>query len=761
MKTKTLRPFISLAALISVTTAEAELIAHWPLDADGTDATGNGFDGNIIGTVDFGQPGANANTGTSAAFPDTGHLDVLYNEALNPKSFTVTMWANAATTDGYASVITNRDDFNLGVSTHGFVLYNDNNGLWSFWSGDGNPGWDLLDGSAVETNTWTHLAISYDSITNTKVLWINGVEAVSEEVPPPGPPQYSPNGTVEMENLHIGSGSDTGEALFFDGLIDDVALWNVALDQSIIQSIMANGVAAGLPDPGFTIFPIVDLELNGGVQTFEIPITNDGQSQNLTVTSVEVIDGPNFSVSTLPADILPGETGNIVLSFDPAGNNGLFEADLQITSNDELVPVKTITVRGSIHDPMVVADALLDLETQTTATTTISNTGASRTLNISSVTITGDDAAFFTIASSPASLAPGATGDIVVNFNSSGVEGVFRAVLEIASDDPLVPTALINLRAEEPFGSDLVAWWPLDFDATDASGNGFDGVISGVLFQEAGANGNTGGSLSFDGSSTRIDVDFSELLNPESFTVTLWALARSIDGFASPITSRDDFNNGVSTHGYILYNDNSGIWNFWTGDGNPGWDQLPGNPVEIDTWAHLAITYDAATNTKKIFTNGVEVNSEEVAPPGPTQYSPNGVVEMENLHIGAGSDTGGNFFFNGLIDDVALFRTALSEADIQSIMTGGVGAFTGAGTPLSIFSIVVGPNPDQVTISWNSQTGATYAVERTPDLAAASAPGASWDELTDSVASEGMTTTYTDTVPAGSTKIFYRVRKTN
>ncbi|MGY8659621.1 MAG: PEP-CTERM sorting domain-containing protein, partial [Verrucomicrobiales bacterium] len=58
------------------------------------------------------------------------------------------------------------------------------------------------------------------------------------------------NGTVESENLHIGSGADSGQAFYFSGNIDDVSIWNEALDQASIQDIKDNGVSnTAVPEP--------------------------------------------------------------------------------------------------------------------------------------------------------------------------------------------------------------------------------------------------------------------------------------------------------------------------------------------------------------------------------------------------------------------------------------------------------------------------------------------------------------------------------
>ena len=734
-----------LISCLSLGSCHAELVAHWPLDTDAVDATGNGHDGAVVdGNVNFGQSGANANTGSAASFPDTGHIDIPFDEALNPSSFTVALWANAASSGGFASPITSRDDVGGGASTHGFIIYNDNGGNWNFWTGDGNPGWDNLNAGPVSIGTWTHLAISYDAVTETKNFYVNGVLAATDTAAD----QYSPNGTVEMEALHIGSGQDDGANFYFDGQIDDIGVWDEALDEAVIQSIMDNGISSGLPDPALSSPNSIDLDLNGSVQSLEIPITNGGQSQSLNISAATFSENANFSVSGLPGSIAPGGTDNINISFDPKGGNGEFSADLEITSDDSLNPVRTITVRGTIKDPMLVSDLTLDLGNSSSGSLSITNNGASRALNITNLEFTGPDADHFN-SNLPAIIAAGGGSETLeVTFDSLGQDGTFTATLEISSDDPLVPVTSITVIASVPVANPLVAWWPLDADGTDASGNGFDGTIVGSLAPAEGANAATGGSLTFDGGS-RIDVPFDQDLNPDNFTITMWANASSTSGFASPITSRDDVNAGVSTHGFIIYNDNGGNWNFWTGDGNPGWDTLPAGPVSIGTWTHLAISYDSVTETKSFYIDGVLAATDTAA----NQYSPNGTVETEGLHLGAGADDGNSFWFTGTLDDVGLFRTALSEEDISTIMMSGVGGFTGAAKSLVITNLESGPGDGQVTITFDSTSNATYIVERSTDLL-------TWEELNDNVSSAGEVTTFTDiSLPSGTAKVFYRVTR--
>ena len=130
------------------------------------------------------------------------------------------------------------------------------------------------------------------------------------------------------------------------------------------------------------------------------------------------------------------------------------------------------------------------------------------------------------------------------------------------------------------------------------------------------------------------------------------------------LTNRNDIGPGTELQGFILYNDGAGNWSFWTGDGDPGWPAVAGPPVEVGIWQHLAISFDAATNTKTLYFNGSEFDSAT-----DQGYVPN---DLRDLHIGGGGDLGTEFRFDGLIDDVGLWDRALSGAEIQNVMTYGV-----------------------------------------------------------------------------------------
>jgi hypothetical protein len=264
--------FIALL-LITAFRAQAELVAHWPLDGNAKDLLGN-HDGAESGVI-FGVEGAANHTGTAAEFNGSNStITVPFDSAMNPESFTLSMWVNADSTNGFASPVTSRDD--TPTSVHGYLVYNDNRGNWNFWTGTGGPSgaWNQMSGGKVEIGSWTHIAVSYDDGSQTKKLYVNGSLASSNSAPN----LYDPNGP-QSENLHIGSGADSGGAFFFDGLIDDVALWDHALTSAEIKDLMTNGVPGG--PPSVTVFeaspPFIDSGQN---------VTLSWEIQNATSVSI-------------------------------------------------------------------------------------------------------------------------------------------------------------------------------------------------------------------------------------------------------------------------------------------------------------------------------------------------------------------------------------------------------------------------------------------------------------------------------------------
>ena len=209
---------------------------------------------------------------------------------------------------------------------------------------------------------------------------------------------------------------------------------------------------------------------------------------------------------------------------------------------------------------------------------------------------------------------------------------------------------LLHLRLEDAAGSTAPNVGLL---GTAANGTYRNGVLGGQAgpqpplfpgFEPA----NKGAR--FDGVDDKIEVPFLPALNSNVFTVEVWAKVNGGAGtYRSPLTSRDD----APQRGYIFYAADNNTWQFWTGTGG-GWHTLVGPAVVNGQWTHLAGVYDG-TN-KSFYVNGRLAG---------TQATPVPLNTARVLRVGAGATEGdGTFFFNGDIDEVAVFGRALSGAEV-------------------------------------------------------------------------------------------------
>ncbi|MDA7881326.1 lamin tail domain-containing protein [Akkermansiaceae bacterium] len=208
-------------------------------------------------------------------------------------------------------------------------------------------------------------------------------------------------------------------------------------------------------DPLLQIESSVNLNLDGSVQTIDIPVANLGATQNLTL-STPTLSGTHsdaFSLLSAPSSIAPGSGDNIQLSFNPTGLTGNISASLDFTTNDTSQPSVSVALSGFIHDPRISVASFFDIGFFPSGSGiqseqfTISNIGGGQTLNITGTNITGAQASSFSITSSPASIAPLGSDTITIQLDPMGNDGIFSAQLEITSNDALNSTTIVNLNA--------------------------------------------------------------------------------------------------------------------------------------------------------------------------------------------------------------------------------------------------------------------------------------------------------------------------
>ncbi|MGC9400246.1 MAG: LamG-like jellyroll fold domain-containing protein [Anaerolineae bacterium] len=227
--------------------------------------------------------------------------------------------------------------------------------------------------------------------------------------------------------------------------------------------------------------------------------------------------------------------------------------------------------------------------------------------------------------------------------------------------------ALFVLGALAPSSSaagTLALYLPFDEAAgptfADASGNDFDGACSGGSCPTVGVSGQVDGALSFDGTDDYVEVPYNAAFNPSSFTVAAWVYLTGGSGdYRTVIASRA----GSPTRGYILYATDADVWQFWLGRNDSFWHMVGTEPVTYNTWTHVAGVYDSATQTIRVYVNGQPAGSQSGA-----AFAPN-IQYPLRVGLSATEATPPPYYFPfpGSIDEVRVYASALTQADIAQL----------------------------------------------------------------------------------------------
>ena len=330
--------------------------------------------------------------------------------------------------------------------------------------------------------------------------------------------------------------------------------------------------------------------------------------------------------------------------------------------------------------------------------------------------------------------------------------------------------------------TNLLAYWTFDEGsgsiAYDSSGNNDTGTVAGAQW----TSGLFGSALNFDGT-FQVNVPNSGSLNPVSgLTLSAW-INPSAWSFTPRIVQK-----GQSDNQYRLYGDaNTGLLVFDISGVTSGTVTTP--LPSPGAWYHVAGTYDKSL--MGLYVNGLLVTQQVASGALP--------VTTDTLSVGGKPGSGnGQFRFNGIIDDVRIYGSALPPDQIgQLYNTDTVGdgipnwwrqQYFGSGSATdatscvtcdadgtgqnNLFKFVTGLNPNDPTSVFSLQIanvvgqsgqenlmfspvaiGRTYTVQSSTDLVSGA-----YSDLTNinGPATNGSQVTVTD-LDATQTNKFYRV----
>lgn len=203
----------------------------------------------------------------------------------------------------------------------------------------------------------------------------------------------------------------------------------------------------------------------------------------------------------------------------------------------------------------------------------------------------------------------------------------------------------------------LLAYYPFSGNAEDESGFQNDGQINGseLTFDRFG---NPGSAYQFDGVNDYIklasDFDFPER------SVSIWFNLKDIEGYQRIYYSDHPDLEHSSTNIDVSKNDQTGqIQLRLEAGGGQAEDILA--PIELDTWYHALITVDSTTTTA--YLNGELIGSA----PFVNHHSSAGIP---HAFLGTNSDTV-RYFFNGSLDDIRIYNYVINDSLITELYAEG------------------------------------------------------------------------------------------
>jgi arylsulfatase A-like enzyme/methionine-rich copper-binding protein CopC len=554
-------PGLSGATAWAFTTAATTAIHHWEFEGDATDSIGS-HHGTPNGNVGYapGRIGQAATFDGAADFISTGA------SSLPATDFTLTAWVFA----------TDTSDLNYVAGTQ----QSGNSGAFLRLEDGGIPLVNLLppadpkraSGGTVPLNTWTHLAYTVSS-TGGLVLYVDGSPVDSDPVG---------TGYTTHDNFTIGARPDGG-TFGFDGLIDDVRIYQTVLPPAEIADLAGNA---------------------GGGDT----------------------------------------TPPVVSSLSPADNAGA------VAVNSDLVTTFNETVRKGSGDIVIKQNGGAPVETIPVGSGNATVSGTEVTVNPAS------DLAFAT--GYHINIASGAIEDLAGN----AYPGIGDSTTWDFTTEPAAT------------GITLLHHWKLDGDATDSVGT-HDGTAEGGATYTTGGGGQFGEAIRLDGVNDAIRTGTNPIPSTD-YTLTAWVFWEAGNTHRGTIAGGQ--NSGSEGEVFTMSRatdpnatDRKLFLNLLP-NGGSSITESPDSTISTNVWQHVAYSVSSTGGTN-LYLNGTVVGTN----PALTTHTPS---SLNNFTIGARPDstTANPGWFDGLIDDVAVFDGVLDSTQLSNVITLGAENFAGA-----------------------------------------------------------------------------------
>jgi len=219
----------------------------------------------------------------------------------------------------------------------------------------------------------------------------------------------------------------------------------------------------------------------------------------------------------------------------------------------------------------------------------------------------------------------------------------------------------INSSRNNVLTSGLVGLWSFDgadvsgTTATDRSGQGNDGTISGAL----PTIGKIGQAVSLSGAQyVDFTGNYSGYVQPSadtsassmpSFSLSVWTKRTTDRNSVDVIFGKLGYNSGI-------LEDDFGLWS-----SSPNTFPTVSYSVPLNTWYHAAMVYDNQTQIATCYINSVAVGTINMS----------GLTFQGNSSHLSASTNNGSWYYNGVVDDARIYNRSLSAAEIKQLYNAG------------------------------------------------------------------------------------------
>ncbi|MBT3207310.1 MAG: choice-of-anchor D domain-containing protein [Bacteroidetes bacterium] len=355
------------------------------------------------------------------------YLNIINTASLNPDT-AITIEAWIYPNDDNQEFIVAKEYSSVGT----YRLWINEDGKYQFTLNNSKT---VVSSSLATIGNWTHIAASCDG--SKMQIFINGI--LDAELI-----WYPFTISANTANLRIGR-SHLNE--YFDGYIDELRIWDVARNESEIQSVMNQSLLG--TETGLVLYYKFD-ESSGNIAIDESSNSNNGTFYGNSSRTNSGINFNNFlSLSSNSGTV--GAMSSQTISADFDANNliaNIFEQNINVSSNDPDEPLLTIPVSLNVTGLSSISASTLALNfantyigQSDTLAFTVSNNGAERII-IGSWNFSNND---FSVSLPYTEIYPLSEKNVEIYFSPSS-SGVISETLSLMSDAANIPNLEISLN---------------------------------------------------------------------------------------------------------------------------------------------------------------------------------------------------------------------------------------------------------------------------------------------------------------------------